>query len=1010
MSKDAIYPLYPLLRSKIGRYSLENRDFAWELSQKEPDSDDPEAWLFKTNRGSYEFLEKMDGILHNILNIQGLNPEKIKVLWVGQSHLDIAWEWRMHQTIEKAIVTYRKAIYHMKNHPTYTFAASQPLTLEYVRQKDPELFELIKKYVAEGRFELVGGMWVEPDARMGSGESFVRQRLYGQYFYMKHFGRISEVEWLPDTFGYAYSLPQIFLKSGSKYFFTTKVWGGVEKFNAPWPFVNFIWEGPDGSRVLAHVAPQMFGPIYSWKAIEQRSKLLKEDEEISFSYKENIDPIKNDVFCSEPVPLLPVFFGLGDGGHGPTGEEVAIVDRLMDKSIGEYATVKKFFEQLEEYRTRLPIWKDELYFQIHWGTLTTQSFIKKALRYLEWRLSALENVCTLIEFGNGFQAPVNTIETIWKDICTNQFHDIYPGTSIPEVYDDVYDMIFQDLRWLQRIEKICIEQLAFGKEYTDFIGRISDAEIPVIIVNLMPFPVREIVSVNISGNSLNFEDLQSPGLSKKEFELSSMATVSAHEKIVKNETKTKIYVKSVSIADDMAKSLNSVKFQDGTTQPVQFIEKDDPMLDLLLHRPSRLEFVADLEPYEVKFVSLTYDYPEGLSETPSIVENKDSFILANELNELKISKHNGAIESWIWKKDGQKYPILTDDSLKLNVYGDMGDVWEFADDYKENIIDMDLSKTKVTCLEKGPLRWVINVETFFEDLDSSFSTNFILYHQIDALYVETTIDPKDPAITVKMQANLGFESNFSEAEIPFATIKRPTQPKSLYEKCRDELNCQTFVCFESASQNPGVTFINEGKYGFSTEQNKIELTIFRKQRYPKVASEAWCLDARRKRIDNKEEIPATSDPFPHLVRLKIVPYKGSRITNKIHQIAHSFNVKTLAEIIVPENRKKIPKFYFSNVISKLNPELEIVSIKKPHPLAGIEEKTMIVRINNISSDAVDAIIQLDPRFECKNVIKVDLLERKISDDSIRRFAYTHENAEITDHFKPFEVNTYALFL
>ncbi len=340
----------------------------------------------------------------------------------------------------------------------------------------------------------------------------------------------------------------------------------------------------------------------------------------------------------------------------------------------------------------------------------------------------------------------------------------------------------------------------------------------------------------------------------------------------------------------------------------------------------------------------------------------------------------------------------------------MGDVWDFSDDYKENRIDVDQQSIKVKIVERGPFRIKVSVEMKFEDLDSRFVVNYLLYHDMESLFIETLTFPEDPSITLKMEYILGFKSSYSEAEIPFGIIKRPTTQKSLYERCRDELNCQTFVKFKSDDGSIGLALINEGKYGFSTSDNNVHLTLLRTSRYPKIASEAWCLEQRRKRIQQNEKIPASSDQTPHIILQKLVPYIPNEQDHKIHEIAHSFNIKSLAEILTPMNIKKIPKFHFSTMISKLNSELEIISIKRPFRLSGIEGNAAIVRISNMSEKIVEANIQLNPYFHCSRVEKCNLLEKTDQFSGHYKHSYNKEDGVIQDTFNPFEVNTYIIHL
>src|SRR6056297_3325704 len=281
-------------RSRIGRYSGAKRDFEREKTLTEPDMDEFRKWLVNLNLKGEEFQKKVEGQRREWTEKENsLDPDKVEIFWVGQSHLDVAWEWRIPQTIEKAFVTYEKAVFHGKNVENFCFAGSQALTFEFVRKRHPDLFKEMKEAHLKGRFELVGGSWVEPDCRMPSGEAFIRQRLYGQHYFLEHFGDMPKVEWTPDTFGYAWNMPQIIRKSGGNAFFTTKVWGNAEEYpDAPWPYTNFIWQGPDGSQILTHIQPQMFGPIRSWPITKKRSKLVKKGKTLRANYLDD-RPDKN---------------------------------------------------------------------------------------------------------------------------------------------------------------------------------------------------------------------------------------------------------------------------------------------------------------------------------------------------------------------------------------------------------------------------------------------------------------------------------------------------------------------------------------------------------------------------------------------------------------------------------------------------------------------------------------------------------------------------------------------
>ena len=221
--------------NKPGHYSGSKRLDCSEF--EEPDFDSEETlkkWLksgkeIKFSRSLKRWKEKIS---------KTIDPEKIQIHMVGQSHIDCAWMWRFEQTRKKAQVTFKKAILHAKMFPeTFCYALSQPLLLEWIQEDNKVLFKEIQKYVKAGNIELVGGSYVEPDCMMPSGEAMIRQRLYGLRFYHDNFGVLPKIEWFLDSFGYNIGIPQILIKSGAKYFWTTKLTWNLDTI---FPFVNFF--------------------------------------------------------------------------------------------------------------------------------------------------------------------------------------------------------------------------------------------------------------------------------------------------------------------------------------------------------------------------------------------------------------------------------------------------------------------------------------------------------------------------------------------------------------------------------------------------------------------------------------------------------------------------------------------------------------------------------------------------------------------------------------------------
>ena len=334
---------------------------------------------------------------------------------VGQSHIDVAWLWPVRETVRKVSRTFSTMTALMEEYPDFVYSQSQPLLYAFAKEHDPELYQRIKARIAEGRWELVGGMWVEPDLNIPSGESLVRQMLHGQAFYQEEFGKRSHIEWLPDTFGYCASLPQMLKLAGVEYFMTTKLnWNDTNKF----PYELFQWVGIDGTSIVSylnhglneHTRPQ---DIHEhWQAYGQQDK---HDE-------------------------LMLLYGHGDGGGGVTREMVEFVRRtplMAELPAGQFSTAAAFFEEVGKIGPSLPQWRGDLYLELHRGTYTTHARNKRSNRKAEvlYREAEVWNRLALPYMDNTQdRASRDALLQGWKLILLNQFHDIIPGTSIPEAY------------------------------------------------------------------------------------------------------------------------------------------------------------------------------------------------------------------------------------------------------------------------------------------------------------------------------------------------------------------------------------------------------------------------------------------------------------------------------------------------------------------------------------------------------------------------------------------------
>ncbi len=346
---------------------------------------------------------------------------------IGHTHIDVAWWWTVAQTREKVVRSFATVLKLMEEYPNYKFMSSQPVLYYFLKQRYPELMEKIKERVKEGRWEPEGGMWLEADCNLTSGESLVRQFIHGKRFFKEEFGVDNRILWLPDVFGYSGALPQIMKKSGVDYFMTTKLaWNQINKI----PNDTFMWRGIDGSEVLTHLITTLgIGQDPKESFFTTYNGMLHPDAIMGGWERYQNKEINNDIL---------VCYGYGDGGGGPT-RQMLEVSKRMEKGLKGMPKVRQeggltYFTDLEKKvkdNRRLETWEGEFYFEYHRGTYTSMARNKRGNRKSELNLMDLELLGVM---AKDYPAEVDT--RLWRDITLlNQFHDILPGSSIAEVYD-----------------------------------------------------------------------------------------------------------------------------------------------------------------------------------------------------------------------------------------------------------------------------------------------------------------------------------------------------------------------------------------------------------------------------------------------------------------------------------------------------------------------------------------------------------------------------------------------
>ena len=408
----------------------------------------------------YDSIRKADEILKKgIYSLHSNND--IMISAIGHSHIDVAWLWRLMQTQEKAARSLATVDMLMDEYPDYKFIQSQPQLYDYVKKLYPDLYERLKKRVAEGRLQPEGGMWVEADCNLISGESMIRQFLVGKKFFRDEFGLDNKILWLPDVFGYSAAMPQILKGCGIDYFMTIKIsWNQFNRL----PMDTFYLQGIDGTKVLTHF---MTTPTTG-----------SDGHRRALPYQKTY----NGVLCAETVAHswdtyqqkscnndLLMAFGYGDGGGGPTREMLEAGKRLKDFPGMPKVKIEpptEFFKRLEKNvkGTEIPTWVGELYLEFHRGTYTSIARNKKYNRKSEFLYQDIEAVSSMAELMTGMQYPLATLKDNWKIILLNQFHDIIPGSSIGPVYEDSKVQYEKILKEGHELEDQAMRTIADGAE------------------------------------------------------------------------------------------------------------------------------------------------------------------------------------------------------------------------------------------------------------------------------------------------------------------------------------------------------------------------------------------------------------------------------------------------------------------------------------------------------------------------------------------------------------------
>ncbi|MEM2740127.1 MAG: glycoside hydrolase family 38 C-terminal domain-containing protein, partial [Candidatus Bathyarchaeia archaeon] len=391
-------------------------------------------------------------------------PRSGRIYLFGHSHIDTAWLWPFSETRRKIRRTFSTIARLASLGYRFTYVQSGAQNYRWL-EEDRKLFSRVKKLVEEGLWLPIGGMWVESDTQLISGESLARQFLYGQRYFEEKFGRRCRIGWLPDSFGFSAQLPQVMSESGIEVFVTHKVmWNDTNEF----PYHAFVWEGLDGTRIIGHII------VASYNGVATASELYG----MWGKYKQR-----------DKAPAI-YSYGYGDGGGGPTFtmlERLKLLKRLkILPELIEAPSEDEYVEALRRVRDSLPVWRGEMYNEYHRGVYTTNIRVKQLMSRAESEAVWAETLSTITSILGLTVYPDAELKDAWERILRCQFHDVLPGSSNREVYEEAYREL--DGAWmdLSRITEASLKNLA---------ENIYARKGCIIVFNRLPWMARAILEL-----------------------------------------------------------------------------------------------------------------------------------------------------------------------------------------------------------------------------------------------------------------------------------------------------------------------------------------------------------------------------------------------------------------------------------------------------------------------------------------------------------------------------------
>ncbi len=810
--------------------------------------------------------------------------------FLGHSHLDAAWLWSFDESKRVIGESCEKVLNLMGRYP-FTFCQSSAQYYKWLEDEHPQTFEKVRRKVKEGAWEIVGGTWVESDCNMPSGESFVRQFLLGKRYFARKFGVDVKVAWFPDSFGYAWTLPQIMKKSGMEFFLTQKMlWNDTIAF----PHYFFRWTSPDGSSILAH---EMVG-AYDEKVDERR--VLEQLKQLKTRHQ---------------IEDLLVLFGEGDHGGGVTEDMVQRAMKFVDGGGpvgGRLTTSAEYLKTATAKlgRERIPEVRDELYFQFHRGTYTTQARTKWNNRKAECLLEVAEKFATVAHL-QGSPYPARELEEAWQTLLLNQFHDVLPGSSIPEVYRDSQKDFDRVFRTANGVISRALRAIASGVD-TSGKGR------PVLLFNPLSWSRSGIVEV--------------PAKS-----LGSAA----------------------SIVDEGGRPVASQKTSGGK---VIFVADDIPSIGYKQYRsvPSRSKrsVTTSLSVKETrgefrlenKHVSVEVDKKTGLVRS----------VFDKRSGRESLKAPGGVIQVF------EDYPIRGRACVNSRIDAAVFDAWEIFVYQQEGgvrLVELDAPE-RVELVERGPVRATVKVVYRYVQKgrpDSTFTQEIRLCDGSPLVEFDLHADWHAEHRLAKVAFPLAVHGDFTTYEIPYGHITRrnPVSPEAtLVERSKYEAPGQKWIDHGAEDGSYGVSLLNDCKYGFDVANDTMRMTLFRSAEYPFRLRAGFGLppvEGTEGQVTDQGEHSVTYALYPHRS-----DFKKAQTTRK----GYEFNYP-LVPVLEPSHGGRLPKAL--SFVSAEPDNVIMTAVKKAE-----DSDEIVFRLYETSGIEADAKVRT--AWTLKNAVATNLLE------------------------------------